>query len=416
MNKTFQELINNYNNNFRDPQANLLMGQYYDSLGQSAGALSFYLRAAELTEDKNLAYDCLIRNAVLIDKLNRRPFSAKGQLYHAIALIPTRPEAYFHISRFHEQKQEWLEVYATITQAQSFLQPYTRTTSIDLDYPGDYVLDFQKAVAAWWMNRGEESATIFRHLMNEYEMRWDFAAGCINNLVRINRNTYPPLRYTEELQSKLKLCFEGLEKIKHNYSEAYQDMFVLTMTAGKQKGTYLEIGSADPFKSNNTALLETVFDWKGVSVEYLEQEVTNFNNARKNNCIQADARVVNYTELLKEYGQDIDYLQLDCDPPVITYEILEKIPFHKHRFAVITYEHDAYQDPGATYRAKSREFLSKAGYILAAGDIAPDKNRTFEDWWIHPELVSENILQQMISLDPRTKRADLYMQGEYSNS
>ena len=57
MNKTFQELINNYNNNFRDPQANLLMGQYYDSLGQSAGALSFYLRAAELTEDKNLAYD-----------------------------------------------------------------------------------------------------------------------------------------------------------------------------------------------------------------------------------------------------------------------------------------------------------------------------------------------------------------------
>jgi tetratricopeptide (TPR) repeat protein len=73
MNKTFQELLNSYSSNTVDPYSNLELGQYYDNLGQSASALSFYLRAAELTEDPNLAYDCLVRNALLIEKLQRRP-------------------------------------------------------------------------------------------------------------------------------------------------------------------------------------------------------------------------------------------------------------------------------------------------------------------------------------------------------
>lgn len=412
MNKTFQELLNKYLADPRDPYVNLELGQHYDALKQSAGAMSFYLRTAELTQDKDLAYDCLVRNALLIEKLQRRPHSAKGQLQHAIALIPTRPEAYFHLTRFYEQKQEWQEIYTAVVQAQTFKQPYSRTSNLDLDYPGDYVLDFQKAVAAWWINRGEESAKTFKYLLDEYEMRWDFTAGCINNLKKTKQNIYVPLRYGKDLQGELKVPFENLQEIQQNFSEAYQDMFVLTMLDGKKEGTYLEIGSADPFKSNNTALLETVFNWKGVSVEYLEQEASKFNENRRNKCIQADARDLDYAEILKDYGQDIDYLQLDCDPPEVTYQILEKIPFDLHRFAVITYEHDAYQG-GTEYRIKSREFLSKAGYILVVGDIAPDKNRAFEDWWVHPELVSKNILDKMISISGQTKRADLYMQGEY---
>ena len=34
-----------------------------------------------------------------------------------------------------------------------------------------------------------------------------------------------------------------------------QDMFVLTVLNGKTNGTYLEIGSGDPFIGSNTALL-----------------------------------------------------------------------------------------------------------------------------------------------------------------
>ncbi len=68
-------------------------------------------------------------------------------------------------------------------------------------------------------------------------------------------------------------------------------MFVLTMLEGKEQGTYLEIGAADPFKSNNTALLEGVFDWKGISIEYLQEEAEKFNSSRKNKCILSDCAI-----------------------------------------------------------------------------------------------------------------------------
>ena len=414
MNKNFQELLNNYLNNTGDPYTNLELGQYYDSIGQSAGAMSFYLRAAELTEDTGIMYDCLIRTSLIITKFGRRPHSAKGQLYHAISVDPTRPEAYYHLSRIYEQKQEWLEVYTTAIQSQTFYTPYERKTSIDLDYPGEYAMIFQKAVAAWWINRGPEAKKIFKELLANYEMREDFIAGCISNLNRLKENIYTPLTYTQDLQDRLKVPFKGLEKIQHNLSEAYQDMFVLTMLEGKEQGTYIEIGAADPFKSNNTALLEGVFDWKGISIEYLQEEAEKFNSSRKNKCIQSDARTVDYISVLEQYGRDIDYLQLDCDPPEVTYQILEKIPFDVHRFAVITYEHDAYNG-GNAYRTKSRKFLSEKGYVLVGSNIAPDKNRAFEDWWIHPELVSPDVFNSLLSTDNRTKRADLFLQGYYSN-
>jgi len=189
MNKNFQEVINTYSNNLRDPQTNLLLGQFYDEHGQNAGAISFYLRAAELTEDINVAYECLVRNALLIDRLQRRPFSSTGQLLHAIQIVPTRPEAYYHLTRFYEQKKEWQEIYTLLTLANRLREPYQRSTSLDLDYPGDYVLDFQKGVAAWWMNRGGESIKIFKTLLGTQDMREDFVRGCKNNLARIDKTS-----------------------------------------------------------------------------------------------------------------------------------------------------------------------------------------------------------------------------------
>ena len=58
-----------------------------------------------------------------------------------------------------------------------------------------------------------------------------------------------------------------------------------------------------------------------------------FNNNRNNKCLNIDALQINYKELLEEkYNKNIiDYLQLDCDPSNITYEILLKIPFDKYK-------------------------------------------------------------------------------------
>ena len=73
-----------------------------------------------------------------------------------------------------------------------------------------------------------------------------------------------------------------MEKVERNFSESYQDMFILSMLNGKRNGTYLEIGAGNSFYGNNTALLETQFDWTGVSLDIEESFVEGFTKDRKN--------------------------------------------------------------------------------------------------------------------------------------
>ena len=96
------------------------------------------------------------------------------------------------------------------------------------------------------------------------------------------------------------------------------------------------------------------------------------------------------------FGKTIDYLQIDCEPAENTFTALKKIPFDEYKFAVITFEHDYYKEvlDGVTdkkVRERSREFLISKGYILVAGDIAPDYINSYEDWWVHPELVPAEV-------------------------
>ena len=49
----------------------------------------------------------------------------------------------------------------------------------------------------------------------------------------------------QEFDSRLKKSFSGVERVTQNYSQALQDIFVLTMN-GKENGTYVEIGGAHP--------------------------------------------------------------------------------------------------------------------------------------------------------------------------
>ena len=67
---------------------------------------------------------------------------------------------------------------------------------------------------------------------------------------------------------------------------------------------------------------------------------------------------------------------------------MQKIPFDKCKFRVITIEHDAYRF-GDTYRIPEREFLYKHGYILVTSNVNSN-GHVYEDWWVHPELVKLN--------------------------
>lgn len=225
-----------------------------------------------------------------------------------------------------------------------------------------------------------------------------------------------PTYYTSDKFKFLRYKFKNAEIIRHNYSQCYQDMFVLSCLDGKFEGTYVEIGSGDPFISNNTALLETMFKWKGISLEIKEQDVDKFIEQRINPIAEGDATEVDYDALFEEVnvGPVFDYLQVDCEPPSITFKSLKKIPLFKYKFAVITFEHDNYNHSQQDYEnnkvmEESRKYLESYGYELVVNNISVDSEHPFEDWWVHPDLVKPDIISKLKCINNNTKKAEEYL-------
>lgn len=388
-------LQNNLIDFINDPHSSLvnfdLANSYYE-IGQTSSAYSYYLRAGELSDDIDLIYKSLLKAGECLGKQKDHDKSQEGMYMHALSVNPNRPEAYYFLSVFNESRVNWISAYSMACVGIS--NSSDLVLSIYDNYPGHYALIFQKAVSSWWIGKHEESKLLFENLFENYEdeMNDYFKELVHNNLVFLNSNNFPMLLYTSLVYKKLRCKFNNADTIKQNYSQAYQDMFVLSMLDGKFGGTYLEIGSSDPFKGNNTALLETKFNWTGVSIDIDKNEVDKFKKLRSNTIILSDATVVDYNKILCDISMkdDIDYLQIDCDPPSVTYDILTKIPFDKYKFAVITYEHDYHVDETKQFRSKSRILLKSKGYELVVSDIAPNDTDTFEDWWVYPSLVNRN--------------------------
>jgi len=392
-----------------NPEINFWLGYEYDLENNKAAAISYYLRAAEYSNNKDLEYESLIRIALCLKYIGRRPKSVKNAILNAISCIPNRPEAWYFLSSYLEDIQDRKESYTAACMIELYKDNY-KPTLTDINYHS-FIPQFQKAVTTWWVGKCDEARFLFEDLLKNHTLTDDYTRLVHKNLAGLNGERFYKLPYTQDKHSKLKFKFKNSETIEKNYSQVYQDMFVLSMLNGKQKGTYIEIGCADPIYNNNTYLLETEFNWKGVSIDINPEEIKKFQNTRNNLAITHNALSLNYSELFSKlkFNSDIDYLQIDCEPAEITYNVLQQIPFDKYKFAVITYEHDYYTDETKSYREKSRQFLMDQGYIKIIGDIAPDKNSTFEDWWVHPDLVTPEIIKLMADFSNGVKKADEYM-------
>lgn len=392
-------------------EKNYNLAEWYENQKQYAPAHTYYLRCAERSEDNEFTYKALIRSSFCYKAQGSRDGTEKIALENALNLLPERPEAYYFLSLLYEKKKEWQNsyIYANLGLQQEEFE------SIITEYSGKYLLIFQKAVSSWWWGKGKECRELFHLLVNDY---WDEMDENHKNSVEKNITSLgsgPESQafhtYTKEDHKNLRYKFSGSKEIERNYSQVYQDMFILSMLNGKKNGKFLEIGGAEPFKGNNTALLEKSFGWTGVSIEYDEKFIENYRNNRSAKLLNTDALALDYEDLLKENyeGNIIDYLQLDIEPARHTYECMTKIPFDKYKFAVITYEHDYYVDVTRSYREKSREFLKSKGYELIVNDISPDGISNFEDWWVHPDLVDKNIIAKMKSVIEGTHHVKEYI-------
>jgi len=186
-----------------------------------------------------------------------------------------------------------------------------------------------------------------------------------------------------------------------SWSQTGQDLFALFANQRKQQGTYVEIGAHDPFRDNNSYLLERDYNWHGVSYEVDERYAYFFNRLRANPCILADATQVNYEEEFsrRSFPKQIDYLQIDIDPAHQSLSALKALPLHSYRFNAITFEHDRYQ-AGDDVMVESRKILNDLGYVLLFPNIQ-NIGLDVEDWWVDPTHVRFDLiaLKQKTALD-----------------
>lgn len=387
-------------NNPYDLKINLDLGYLYEQENQYASAISHYMRGAEYGLDSNyedksiFISECLYRAAEVFHKLGSRISSTKILILHAISNTPDLPQLYLFLTKIHEQQKEWNECNTIATIGLSLIDNY-KQFNYDNKVYSDIVneLLFQKAISNYHIGRVNKAKLDLEILRNKKDLKKWMIDAIYNSLNVIGYPvTYNQIGYEKIISTK--------EYFKGNsftsFSQCLQDVFVSTLLG--KKGTYLEIGSGDPMKHNNTYLLERDYGWDGISLELDKSMVIKFNSTRKNMAIHTDATTFDYNIL--NLPEIVEYLQVDCEPPYVTLKALYNIPFDKHKFAVITFEHDAYRD--IEVKKKSREYLSQLGYKMLISNVSYNNKDSWEDWWIHPELILNYTTQEKIDVVKNT--------------
>ena len=196
-------------------------------------------------------------------------------------------------------------------------------------------------------------------------------------------------------RGELKLAFAGDAGVDRNYSQAGQDLFVLTALDGRREGVFLDLGCNQPILMNNTFLLESEFGWTGLAID-IDPAFFDLFVFRKCKTLAADGTKLDWDKVIDLVGTSaIDYLSLDLEPPEATLECLKTIPFDRMEFAVITFEHDAYR-AGESVRGPSREIFRRHGYIRVCSDVHVN-GCVFEDWYCNPDLVDATRTERLRS-------------------
>lgn len=169
------------------------------------------------------------------------------------------------------------------------------------------------------------------------------------------------------------------------YSQCKQDLFVVEKTNSLKSGIFVDIAAGHPVTINNTYLLESDYNWDGISIE-LDSRFNDEWKIRKTKYINKNAFDIDYQKefdlILAKYNitdKRMNYLSLDLEPPSLTNKLLHFLPLNEYRFDIITYEHDLYR-VGDEYKINAKKYLENLGYKLEVENISND-NLMFEDWY-----------------------------------
>lgn len=161
-----------YLEDVENPELNYKLAIEYKNIGQTASALSFFLRCADRSgDDLDLAYECLIHIAECFDRQGNRTTHAYGAYKQAISILPRRPEAYYQISRLKNWNSLFDDGYNYSSIALKVcdfknLKPLRDVTN----YTGIHCLLFEKALSSWHWGKLDECKNGF---LNLYENHWN---------------------------------------------------------------------------------------------------------------------------------------------------------------------------------------------------------------------------------------------------
>jgi hypothetical protein len=185
-NEIIEQLVVDLSSDSLNPDKNLAVAVEYEKLGQTASAVGFYLRAAEYGYKSRpfVTYSALLRVSICIEGQKDRSLTVSNVILQAITYMPDRPEAYLLMSKFHEKSGNWQESY-TFARVGLLHTRQIFELPIDVGYPGRHALDFQSAVAAWWIGRKSESIKELKDLLN-YPISPEYVEAVKSNLERLD--------------------------------------------------------------------------------------------------------------------------------------------------------------------------------------------------------------------------------------
>ena len=251
----------------------------------------------------------------------------------------------------------------------------------------DYAISVKKPI-------GISDSNMFRHIYSDTICLYKVSINeCLKNSVNYFSRFLHEWSHKNMLLEFKKITSEGI-------SQCLQDLFVIKVNK-KTDGSFLEIGSNHPWINNNTYLLEKVYNWKGILVDYDTSFEELYKIHRKNSIYAInDATKIDYVSLLSSFPKNMDYLQIDLDvnncSTLNTLNLLNNTVFNEYRFATITFEHDIYTGNYFDTREISRKILKDRGYFLLFADVNvfwEGSHKPFEDWYVHPDLVKPEILK-----------------------
>ena len=183
MNQKIKSLIEVYCKDTTNIQSHLDLAKAYYDIKQYASAVTYLNRIAEMSDDNDIIYESLCLASECFSEQRNRTIHVKVCLYHAISVLPDRPEAYFLLSKSMEIEEPF-QCYSYCVIAQCHKDNAKRVTDLPFEYDY-YKLLFQKAVNAWHAQKVDESQTILYDLYIKYPMDKFYKELVVGNLNQI---------------------------------------------------------------------------------------------------------------------------------------------------------------------------------------------------------------------------------------